>query len=144
MRFRYCLIPSLEPNSPNDSSERSRDTQEGPLLIPRCKTNVLIPRGLRRVHLPHRERDRHALYHQQWTDPGGKRIRKERQCVFFTAVKPMDEHRFSENARYNLDKARTVADKNEWKVHQNAVYWCNLKLGHKRGLEFYQNRSHAS
>ena len=29
-----------------------------------------------------------------------------------------------------------------WKPHQNTVYWCNLKLAQKRGLQFYQTRSH--
>ena len=35
-----CIIPSWNPVLPNDSStsERSRDTQEAPSLIPRCKT----------------------------------------------------------------------------------------------------------
>ena len=26
---------------------------------------------------------------------------------------------------------------------KNTVYWCNLKLAQKKGLQFYQTRSHA-
>ena len=26
---------------------------------------------------------------------------------------------------------------------QDTVFWCNLKLAHQRGLEFYQTRSNA-
>ena len=125
MRFRYCLIPSLEPNYPKGFlyfraiQGHSRGTLVDPTLQDKCTDS----RGLRRVHLPHRERDRHAFYYQQWTDSRWKASQKrERQCVFFTAVNPMDEHRFPENARYDLDKARIVADKNEWTVHQNAVF----------------------
>ena len=50
--------------------------------------------------------------------PGGKRLRKERPCVFFTAVSPIDEHRFPDNARYDTDKARIAVYKYVWKVHQ--------------------------
>ena len=33
--------------------------------------------------------------------------------------------------------------KHDWKFHQDTVYWCNLKLARKRGLQFHQIRSHA-
>ena len=33
--------------------------------------------------------------------------------------------------------------KNTWIIHQNTVCWCNLKLARRRGLQFYQTRSHA-
>ena len=29
------------------------------------------------------------------------------------------------------------------RIHQNTVYWCNLKLAKEKGLQFYQTRSHA-
>ena len=103
-------------------------------MIPRCKTNVLFPEDFAE-HIYHigNVTDMHSITNSGLI-PGGMRLRKERQCVFFTAVNPMDEHRFPENARYNLDKARIVADKNEWTVHQNAAFWCDLKLAHKRGI----------
>ena len=28
-------------------------------------------------------------------------------------------------------------------IHQNTVYWCNLKLAQRKGLQFYQTRSNA-
>ena len=48
-----------------------------------------------------------------------------------------------EEIRYDVDKPRIAAYKNTWRPHQNTVYWCNLKLAHKQGLQFYQRRSHA-
>ena len=147
MRFRYCLIHPLEPNSPKRflCFRAIQGHSGGTFVHSTLQDKCTVSRGLRRVHQPHRERDRHALYHQQWTDSRWKAHQKrETMRVLHSPLKPMDEHRFPENARYNLDKARIVADKKEWKVHQNAVYGCNLKLANKRGLQFYQNRSHTS
>ena len=48
-----------------------------------------------------------------------------------------------EEIRCNLDKPRLVPYKNTWMPYQNTVYWCNLKLALKKGLQFYQTRSHA-
>ena len=108
-------------------------------MDPTLQDNVLIPDDLTEyIYHIGNVADVHSLTNSGLI-PGGKRLRKERQCVFFTAVNSMDEDRFPENARYNLDKARIVADKNECKVHQNAVYWCNLKLAHKRGIAVLSN-----
>ena len=48
-----------------------------------------------------------------------------------------------EEVQYDLDTPRIAVYKNTWRIHQNAVYWCNLKLAPRRGLQFYQTRSHA-
>ena len=109
-----CSTPFWNPSLPAIQGHSG-----GTLVDPTLQDKCTVSRGLRRAHLPHRERDRHALYYQQWTESRWKASQKrERQCVFFTAVNPMDEHRFPENVRYDLDKARTVAEKNEWQVHQ--------------------------
>ena len=68
---------------------------------------------------------------------------KKRQCVCFTAVNPMDENRFPENARYDLRKSSNCSAQKCLGNHQNTVCWCNLKLAHKRGLQFCQTQSHA-
>ena len=63
-------------------------------------------------------------------------------AVFFTVVSPMrvDQHK---EVEYDLTKPRVAVFKNNWKVHQNTVYWCNLKVAQKKGLQFYQTRSNA-
>ena len=38
---------------------------------------------------------------------------------------------------------RSLQTKNTWKPHQNTAHWCNLEFAQKRGLQFYQTRSHA-
>ena len=43
----------------------------------------------------------------------------------------------------DLTRPRIAPSKNTWKRFQNAVFWCNLKLGQERGLQVYQTRSHA-
>ena len=48
-----------------------------------------------------------------------------------------------EEVQYDLDKPRIMVYKNTWRVHENTVYWCNLKLAQRKGLQFYQTRSHA-
>ena len=30
-----------------------------------------------------------------------------------------------------------------WKIHQNTVFWCNLRAAQSKGLQFYQTRSNA-
>ena len=63
--------------------------------------------------------------------------------MFFTSVISMDDDLSMEEIRCVLDKPRVAPHKNTWRPHQNTVYWCNLKLAQKRGLQFYQTRSHA-
>ena len=74
--------------------------------------------------------------------PGGKSIRRDRQSVFFTAVNPMDARQDQREVEYDLDKPRIAPNKHTWKAH-NTVHWCNLKLAQRKGLRFYQTRSHA-
>ena len=66
---------------------------------------------------------------------GGKSLKKEMQAVFFTAVNPMcvDQH---EEVGYDLNNTRIAAYKKTWNIHQNTVYWCNLKVAQKKGLQF--------
>ena len=73
--------------------------------------------------------------------PAGKSLKRERQSVFFTAVNPMDDDQSMEEIRFNLDQPRLVPYKNTWKPHRNTVNCCDLKLAHKKGLQFYQTLS---
>ena len=63
--------------------------------------------------------------------------------MFFTAVNPMDDDQSMEEIRNDLDKPKIAPYKNTGRPHQNTVHWCNLKLAQKKGLQFYQTRSHA-
>ena len=55
----------------------------------------------------------------------------------------MDDDQSMEETPRDLTKPRIVPYKNTWKRLENTVFWCNLKLAQKKGLQFYQTRSHA-
>ena len=85
--------------------------------------------------------DLHSII-QSGLIPGGKDVKTGRHAVIFTAVNPMfvDQH---EEVEYDLTKPRIAVYKHTWKVHQNTVYWCNLKVAQSKGLQFYQTLSNA-
>ena len=62
---------------------------------------------------------------------------------FLTAVNPMYTHLNQEEVQYDLKKPRVTVNKNNRRIHQNTVYWCNLKLAQSKGLQFCQTRSNA-
>ena len=43
----------------------------------------------------------------------------------------------------DLTKPRLASHKQKWKVHQNTVYWVDIKLAQRKGFKFYQSRSNA-
>ena len=75
--------------------------------------------------------------------PGGQKLGKERQTVFFTAVNPLNkEHKDP----YEIDlTAPRLAwyKKKKWRRHQDTVYWVDIQLAQRKGLKFYQTRSNA-
>ena len=55
----------------------------------------------------------------------------------------MDDNQGLEDVQHDLDKPRIALYKNTWTAHQNIENWCNLELAQRKGLQFYQTRSHA-
>ena len=55
----------------------------------------------------------------------------------------MDDGQSMDEIRYDLDKPRIAPYKNTWRPHQTKVFWCNVKLAQKKGLQFFLARSHA-
>ena len=43
----------------------------------------------------------------------------------------------------DVTKPRIAVYKHNWKMHQNTVYLCNLRVAQSKGLQFYQTRSNA-
>ena len=64
---------------------------------------------------------------------------KGRQTVFVTAMNPM----LTPTAGYDVTKPRVAVYKQNWKIHQDTVYWANSRVAQKNGLTFYQTRSNA-
>lgn len=65
---------------------------------------------------------------------GGRNASQDRQAVFFTAVHPLATH-------CHKQKEFAVT---EPRVHQDALYWIDIRLAHKKGLKFFQTRSNAT
>ena len=42
-----------------------------------------------------------------------------------------------------MTKLRIAVYRQNWYIHQNIVYWCNLRVAQRKGLQFYQTRSNA-
>ena len=122
--------------------EQSKDIQEVLSLIPRCKTmyccwmtspSTSTTSGTLTTCTPSSRAD--------WLQE--ESLNRDEQSVFFTAVNPMYANQDLEENQYDLDKPITTVCKNTWRVHQDTVNWCNLKLAQRKGLQFYQTRSHA-
>ena len=60
--------------------------------------------------------------------------------MFFTAVNPMSIHKQRD---YDVTQPRFAVYKQNWKIHQNTVYWANMRIAQKNGLTFHQKRSNA-
>ena len=74
--------------------------------------------------------------------PGGQNL-SDRQTVFFLPVDPMDKNHIHPDT-IDLRAPRHAQYMHEgWKKHQNTVYWIDINLALKKGLELYQTRSNA-
>ena len=73
---------------------------------------------------------------------GGQNSSRERQTVFFTAVNPMHKNH-KDPKELDLTKPRHASYKQEWKRHQDTVYWVDVQLVPRKGLKFYHTRCNA-
>ena len=136
-RFQYCLNRNSSKHFLSCISEQFRDIQEVISLILHCKTMYCCL-----MTLPSTSTTSGTIKSE--LIPRGRSLRKDdRQSMFFTDVYPMYAREDLEEAQHDLEKPRIAVYTNTWKSHQNTVYWCNLKLAQRKGLQFYQTRSHA-
>ena len=140
-RFQCCLNPN--------SSEHflyfraAQGLSGGNLVDPALQDNVLLPEDFTEyIYYVGSLSEIHSTI-RSGLIPGGKSLKRHRQSVFLTAVKPMDDDQSMAEIRHDLDKPRIVPYTNTWRPHQNTLYWCSWKLAQKKRLQFYQTRSHA-
>ena len=116
-RFQYCL----NPNSSKHFlfSKQSRDIQEVLLLILHCFTEY--------IHHIGNAHDMHSII-QVGLIPGGRSLKRDRRVLH--------------SRETDVRQSRSVY-KNTWRIHPNTQNWCNSKLDQRKGLQFYQTRSHA-
>ena len=96
---------------------------------------------LRRVHLPHRERSRHALHlpRADWFQEE-KSLKRERHSVFFHSREP--DVRQSRSGRRSIRSGQTQ-NYGVQKFLEGSPKYSILMLAQRKGLQFYQTRSHA-
>ena len=74
--------------------------------------------------------------------PGGQKLSK-RQTVFFTSV-DLASREHKDPDVIDLEAPRLARHKQKvWKIHQDTVYWVDIKLDQNKGFKFYQTRSNA-
>ena len=73
---------------------------------------------------------------------GRKNSERDRQTLLFRVVNPLDRY-YYEQKELDLTKSRLAAYKYKWKIHQDAVYWVDIRRAHRMGLTFFQTRSNA-
>ena len=114
----------------------------GTHIDPTLQDNVLLPNDFAE-HIYHVgiSQDMNSII-QSGLIPGGKDVKKGRHAVFFTAVNPMFVYQHKE-VEYDPTNPRIAVYKQSLEIYQNTVYWCNLKVAHGKGLQFYQTRSKA-
>ena len=133
--FQYCV----NPNSSNQFLYlRAIQGHSGDNDVdPELQDNVLLPKGFTEY-----------FYHvgklnsiiRNGLIPGGRSIKRG---SLFTAANPMEDVSDMGETPCDITKPRIAPYKNTWKRLRNTVFWCNVKLNHGRGLQFYQTRSHA-
>ena len=138
-RFQYCAGPSgqevLYLRALQSHSGRN-------LLDPTLQVNVLIPNDfLEYVYHIGCAINVHSIMNSGLI-PGGQNLSK-RQTVFFTSVDPMNkEHKDPSNIDLEAPRLAWYKQK-KWKIHQDTVYWVDIKLAQQKRFKFYQARCTA-
>ena len=140
-RFQYCSNPNS--SKPFLHFRAIRGHSGSALVDPTLQDRVLLPDDFAEyIYHIGNAHDMHSTI-QGGLIPGGRSLERDKQSVFFTAVYLMYIHQNQEEIQYDLDKPRIPVYKNTCRVHQNTENGCNLKLAQRKGLQFYQTRSHA-
>ena len=138
--FQYCVNPSHADTIPYIRAIQGHSG--GRHINPTLQDNVLL-RDTFAEHIYHTgsSHDTHSIV-QSGLILGGKDVEIGRHAVFFTGLNPMFMGPYREQ-EYDMTGPRIAVYKHDWKVHQNTVYWCNLRVDQRKGLQFYQMRSNA-
>ena len=128
--FSVMWIHSMLISSYTSSNSRSlwRKTHQSNIARQRVVTE-----RLRRAHLPRWKLPRYVLVHPNldWFRVP-KDVKKGRHAVFFTAVDPIfiDHHRDKD---YDVTQPRIAVHKHNWKIHQNTIYLCAVRVAQSNG-----------
>ena len=83
-----------------------------------------------------------SLYYQQRTDTWRSRFEQKTDSIL-CAIDPRDkDHENPEHIDFSVPR-RAKYVHSAWKKHQDAVFWVDINLSIKEGLNFHQTRSNA-
>ena len=103
--------------------------------------SVLLPNDFAEyIHHIGNAHDMHSII-QGGLIPGGRILKIDRQSVFLQPWNRCTRIKIWKKSNTIWINPESQCTKT-WRVHQNTVYWCNLKLAQRKGLQFYQTRSH--
>ena len=133
-RFQYCLKPN--------SSEHFLAIQGhsgGTLVDPTLQDNVLLPNDFAEyIYHVGNAHDMHSII-QGGLILGGRSLKRDWQSVFLHSREP--NVRQARSGRSSTRPGQTQnygVQKILGEFTKKTVYWCNLKLAQRRGLQFYQ------
>ena len=138
-RFQYCTDPSgqeiLYLRAPQGHSGRDP-------IDPALQDNVLIPNNFfEYIYHIGCAVNLHSITNSGLI-AGGQNSSSERRTVFFTAVNPMNKDH-KDPYKLDLTKPRLASYEQKWRRHQDTVYWVDIQLAQRKGLQFYQTRCNA-
>ena len=138
-RFQYCTDSSrqgiLYLQALQGHSRRNH-------IDPSLQDNVLIPNNFFEYIYHIWMCCQCTLHHKFSIDSGRTNSSRERRTVFFTAVNPMNK-KHQDPIELDLTKPRLASYKQQWKRHQDAVYWVDIQLAQRKGLKLFQTRCNA-
>ena len=137
-RYQYCTGSSgalLYLRALQGHSGRS-------LIDPTLQDNVIIPDGFSQyIYHVGCAINVHSIINSGLI-PGGQNL-SNRQTVFFLPGDLMDKnHKDPDMMNFTEPRLAQYMHK-AWKKYQDAIYWVDINLALKKGLNFYQTRSNA-
>ena len=61
----------------------------------------------------------------------------------FNTLLTRQDNKFFASELFKVIQDAIPSHRQEWKVHQNTVYWVDIQLAQRKGLKFYQTRCNA-
>ena len=118
-RFQYCANPNY---SQKFLYLPAIQGHSGSTINPALQDNVLLPEVFTGYiyHVGNGKELRSIVNHG--LIPGGVSLRTDRQAVFFTVVKPMDNQDGLGETPYDVSQTRIAPYKNTWKHFQDTVF----------------------
>ena len=110
----------------------------GKHVNPTLQDNVLLPSDFAE-HIYHvgSSHDTHSII-QSGLIPGWQR-RQERETCGVLYGRESNVHRSLSREGLRRDEAQDCSVQTQWKIHQNAVYWCNLRVAQSKGVAVLSN-----